>query len=62
MVAGGSARLEGRGTTYAFVRFTKAARRAVFRRGSVRATLTAIAVDPAGNRTVLRRRVALNSR
>ena len=33
VVAGGSARLEGRGTTYAFVRFTKTARRALFRRG-----------------------------
>ena len=59
VVAGGSARLEGRGTTYAFVRFTKKARRALFRRGPVRATLTATAVDPAGNTRILKRRVEL---
>ena len=53
-MAGGSARLAGAGTTYAFVRFSKAARRALFRsRGAVRATLTAIAVDPAGTAAVL---------
>ena len=44
----GSARLGGAGTTYAFVRFSKAGRRAIARRGRVRATLTATAVDPSG--------------
>lgn len=50
VVAGGSARLRGRGTTYAFVRFTARTRRALARRGRVRLTLTAVAVDDAGNR------------
>jgi hypothetical protein len=57
VVAGGSARLGASGTTYAFVRFGKAARRAITRRGSVRATLTAIAVDPSGNRALVSRRI-----
>ena len=59
VVAGGSARLGGSGTTYAFVRFTKAARRAVLRSGRVRATLTTIAVDPSGNRRALTRQITL---
>jgi len=59
VVAGGSARLGASGTTYAFVRFTKRARRAVLRRGRLRATLAAIAVDPSGNRRRVSRRVEL---
>jgi hypothetical protein len=59
VLAGGSARLGGSGTTYAFVRFRKAARRALARRVRVRATLTATAVDPSGNRSVATRRVQL---
>jgi thrombospondin type 3 repeat protein/hemolysin type calcium-binding protein len=59
VIAGGSARLGGSGTTYAFVRFTKAARRALLRAGGVRATLTAIAVDPSGNRQALTRQITL---
>ena len=57
VVAGGSARLGASGTTYAFVRFTKATRRAIARRGRVRATLAAIAVDLSGNRQVVSRKV-----
>ena len=59
VLAGGSARLGGSGTTYAFVRFRKAARRALARRVRVRATLTATAVDPSGNRSVATRRMQL---
>jgi hypothetical protein len=59
VLARGSARLGGSGTTYAFVRFTKAARRLVARRGRLSATLTAVAVDPSGNRTTVARKVQL---
>ena len=59
IVAEGSARLGGGGTTYAFVRFTKAARRVLLRQRAVEATLTAVAVDAAGNRRSLRRAVGL---
>ena len=59
IVASGSARLGGAGTTYAFVRFSRAARRPLFRRRAVPAILTAVAVDEAGNRRALRRRIDL---
>ena len=59
VLAGGSARLGGSGTSYAFVRFGKAARRALARRGRVSATLTVTAVDPSGNRSTASRRVQL---
>jgi Thrombospondin type 3 repeat/RTX calcium-binding nonapeptide repeat (4 copies) len=59
VLAGGSARLQGRGTTYAFARFDARARRALFRRRSVRATLTAVAVDGSGNRRSHSRRIVL---
>lgn len=59
IVAEGSARLRGAGTTYAFVRFTRAARRVLFKRRAVDATLTAVAVDDAGNRRALRRAIGL---
>jgi hypothetical protein len=59
ILAGGSARLEGAGITYAFVRFDSRARRALFRMGRLRAGLTAVAVDGAGNRRSISRRVEL---
>ncbi|HEV3379245.1 MAG TPA: thrombospondin type 3 repeat-containing protein [Thermoleophilaceae bacterium] len=49
--AGASARLQGKGTTYAFVRFDKRVRRKLFRMRRLRATLTAVAVDGGGNRS-----------
>ena len=57
VLASGSARLQGKGTTYAFVRFTGAARRRLFRQRHVPATLSAVAVDENGNRRSLSRRV-----
>ena len=57
--AGGSARLLGAGTTYAFVRFDRRVRRKLFGMPGVRAELMAVAVDGAGNRRSLSRRVAL---
>jgi hypothetical protein len=58
--AGASARLQGRGTTYAFVRFDKRVRRKLFRMRRLRATLTAVAVDGGGNRSKnVNRRVEL---
>jgi Thrombospondin type 3 repeat/RTX calcium-binding nonapeptide repeat (4 copies) len=57
VVARGSARLGGAGTTYAFVRFTKAARKAISRRGRVKATLTTAVADPSGNRRTATRRL-----
>ncbi len=61
VVAGGSARLGGAGTTYAFVRFRPSARRALGRAGrrGVRATLTAVAVDAAANRQARARAIVL---
>jgi thrombospondin type 3 repeat protein len=59
VVASGSAQVAAAATTYAFVRFTPAARRALFRRAGVVATLRTIAVDAAGNRRTSARRVAL---
>lgn len=50
VLAGGSARLRGAGTTYAFVRFTRRTRRALARGGGARVTLTTVALDDAGNR------------
>jgi RTX calcium-binding nonapeptide repeat (4 copies)/Thrombospondin type 3 repeat len=59
IVAGGSARLGAGGTTYAFVRFSPATRRAVLRARSVRAALTATTVDPSGNERTVTRRILL---
>jgi hypothetical protein len=59
VVARGSARLGGGGTTYAFVRLTRPARRALSRRARQRVTLSATAADPSGNRTVVSRRIEL---
>jgi hypothetical protein len=60
IVAGGSARLAGAGITYAFVRFDRRARRALFRQRRLRLTLTTRAVDESGNRTTSSRRVDLH--
>jgi hypothetical protein len=57
--AGGSARLLGAGTTYAFVRFDRRVRRKLFRMPGVSAQLRAVAVDGGGNRRSLSRRLAL---
>jgi RTX calcium-binding nonapeptide repeat (4 copies)/Thrombospondin type 3 repeat len=57
--AGGSATLQGAGTTYAFVRFDRRVRRTLFRMRRMSAKLTAVAVDRGGNRRSLSRRVAL---
>jgi Thrombospondin type 3 repeat/RTX calcium-binding nonapeptide repeat (4 copies) len=59
IVAGGSARLDGEGTTYAFVRFDRRTRRKLFRSRAVRLALTAVAVDAAGNRSTRSRRIVL---
>jgi hypothetical protein len=57
--AGGSARLQGRGTTYVFVEFDKRVRQKLFRMPRLRSTLTAVAVDRGGNRRSLSRQVEL---
>jgi hypothetical protein len=54
----GSARLRGAGTTYAFVRFDRRARRALFKRANLRSKLAAGAVDDAGNHRTVSRRIA----
>jgi hypothetical protein len=59
VVARGTAQVEAAASTYSFVRFTPAARRTLFRRRSVRATLHVTAVDRAGNRRAVTRRVTL---
>ena len=57
--AGASARLQGKGTTYAFVQFDRRVRRKLFRMRRLGSTLTAVAVDRGGNRRSLTRRVEL---
>jgi Thrombospondin type 3 repeat len=59
VVAGGSARLDGKGTTYAFVRFDRRTRRKLFSSRTVRLKLTAVAVDGAGNRRSRSRPIVL---
>lgn len=59
IIAGASARLGGKGTTYAFVQFDRRVRRKLFRMRHFESTLTAVAVDRAGNRRSLNRPVAL---
>jgi hypothetical protein len=60
MVARGSAQLGAAGSTYAFARFTKGARRRLLRgRRGVRARLRVIVVDRAQNRRTVTRRVTL---
>jgi hypothetical protein len=57
--AGASARLQGKGTTYAFVRFDRRVRAKLFRMPRLRSTLTAVAVDRGGNSRSLSRSVSL---
>ena len=57
ILAGGSARLQSAGTTYAFVRFDRRARGRLFRSRKMSAKLTAVAVDDGGNRRSLSRPV-----
>jgi Thrombospondin type 3 repeat/RTX calcium-binding nonapeptide repeat (4 copies) len=59
VLAGGSARLQGKGTTYAFVRFDRRAREKLFRMKSLRPSLTVVAVDRTGNRKRLGLRILL---
>jgi Thrombospondin type 3 repeat/RTX calcium-binding nonapeptide repeat (4 copies) len=59
VIATGSARLQGAGTTYAFVRFDRRVRRKLFRLDRVSSKLIAVAVDGGGNRRRLSRPVAL---
>jgi Thrombospondin type 3 repeat len=59
VLAGGSARLAGKGTTYAFVRFDKRVRRKLFRMPRLRSQVKAVAVDQGGNTKRLGRRLTL---
>ena len=59
LVASGGAQVEAAASTYAFVRFTRTARRVLFRQRSVPATLHVTAVDRAGNRRAVTRAVTL---
>ncbi len=59
LLASGRAQVEAAASTYAFVRFTAPARRALFRQRRVPATLHVEAIDRAGNRRVVRKPVTL---
>lgn len=59
ILASGRAQVEAAASTYAFVRFTRAARRVLFRQRSVPATLRVEAVDRAGNRRVVSKPLTL---
>ena len=59
VMASGSVRLQGAGTTYAFVRFDRRVRRKLFRTPRLRSQLVAVAVDPGGNQKRLQRRLVL---
>jgi hypothetical protein len=59
ILAGGSARLAGKGTTYAFVRFDKRVRRKLFRMPRLRSQVKAVAVDRGGNSKRVVRRLTL---
>lgn len=58
-VARGTAQVGAAGSTYAFVRFTRAARSRLLRGGAKRATLRITVVDRAQNRRTVTRRVTL---
>jgi hypothetical protein len=59
-VAGrGTAQVSASATTYAFVRFSKAAKRRIWRRKVTRLTLRVVAVDRASNRRTVTRRLTL---
>lgn len=59
LVASGSAQVEAAASTYAFVRFTRAARRVLFGQRSVPATLRVVAADRAGNKRTVTKLVTL---
>jgi hypothetical protein len=57
----GKARLQGSGSTYAFVTFDAAARRRLQRAGRMAAVVRVIVSDPAGNRASATRSIAIRS-
>ena len=59
VLASGSVRLQGAGTTYAFVRFDRRVRGKLFRMRRVSSKLTAAAIDGGGNRRGLSRPLRL---
>ncbi len=59
VVAAGNALLGASGSTYAFLRFERGARRALRRHAPTRATLRVVVADRAGNDRILRRQVRL---
>jgi thrombospondin type 3 repeat protein len=59
VAAKGSAQVAGSATTYAFVRFSRTAKRRIWRRPVTRLTLRVTAVDRAGNRRTVARRLTL---
>jgi hypothetical protein len=59
VAARGSARVERAASTYAFVRFSKRAKRRLWKRGRTELTLSVTAVDRAGNRASAVRKVTL---
>jgi hypothetical protein len=59
VAARGSAQVSGSATTYAFVRFSRAVKRRIWRRKVTRLTLRVVAVDRANNRRTVTRRLTL---
>jgi len=59
VAAKGSAQVSASATTYAFVRFSRAAKRRIWRRKVTRLTLRVVAVDRASNRRTVDRRLTL---
>jgi hypothetical protein len=59
VAAKGSAQVSGSATTYAFVRFSRAVKRRIWRRQVTRLTLRVVAVDRANNRRTVDRRLTL---
>jgi Thrombospondin type 3 repeat len=59
VAARGSAQVSGSATTYAFVRFSRAAKRRIWRRKVTRLTLSVTAVDRANNKRTVSRRLTL---
>lgn len=59
VAAKGSAQVSASATTYAFVRFSRAAKRRIWRRQVTRLTLRVVVVDRANNRRTVDRRLTL---
>jgi Thrombospondin type 3 repeat len=59
VAARGSAQVSGSATTYAFVRFSRAAKQRIWRRKVTRLTLRVTAVDRANNKRTVSRRLTL---